>query len=197
MKKGFTLIELMVVIAVLAMLAGLIVFGVNKIMRATEATKRNASVQVVKAAIIAYRDAMGEYPISGDQEQYGTVSNGNANRPNGVIFLNLLGRSSNGKRDTSKKEYIDPLLYQVYQPGSGVRSLKDAIIDGKLSETMYVGFPIRFDISKITDDKTKDKHRDLNGRRMFAPIKVVFDLENDEYTVSIPGETNPDALIQL
>ena len=61
-NKGFTLIEIIVVIAIIGILAGLSVFGFSRFQEDTRDARRASSVTVIAEALEKYFDANGEYP---------------------------------------------------------------------------------------------------------------------------------------
>lgn len=61
-QEGFTLIELVIVIAVLAALAGVVVPAVNQFLRTAQIAAANTEVQSVKTGCTAYLADEGGYP---------------------------------------------------------------------------------------------------------------------------------------
>ena len=62
LSPGFTLIELIVVIAIIGILAGLSVFGFARFQEDTRDARRASSATVIAEALEKYFDANGEYP---------------------------------------------------------------------------------------------------------------------------------------
>jgi prepilin-type N-terminal cleavage/methylation domain-containing protein len=60
--RGFTLVELMVVVVVIAILASLATLGINKYLEDGRDTKRAANAMVISQALERYYDQNGEYP---------------------------------------------------------------------------------------------------------------------------------------
>ena len=61
-RAGFTLIELILVVAVVAILAAILVPTVFSILDDAAVTKGKADVKAVSAAVVKFRDDTGEYP---------------------------------------------------------------------------------------------------------------------------------------
>lgn len=63
-EKGFTLVELLIVIAVLGVLAGVLIIAINPAaqMRKARDTKRKANVAQIQHGIELYRSDRGTYP---------------------------------------------------------------------------------------------------------------------------------------
>ena len=61
-RAGFTLIELILVVAVVAILAAILVPTVFSILDDSAVTKGKADVKAIAAAIVKFRDDTGEYP---------------------------------------------------------------------------------------------------------------------------------------
>lgn len=60
--KGFTLIELMVVMAIIAVLTGLGVFGINAVLTSSRDTERRSALQDVSLMITKYLTEQGSLP---------------------------------------------------------------------------------------------------------------------------------------
>lgn len=66
LKRGFTLVELIVVIAVIGILAAVTVIGLSRYQADTRDTRRASSVAVIAEALEKYYDENGEYPSCTD-----------------------------------------------------------------------------------------------------------------------------------
>ena len=62
MKKGFTLIELMVVVAVIAILATIALVGLSGVQKGARDTQRLATVNGIRTALERYSSNQGSYP---------------------------------------------------------------------------------------------------------------------------------------
>ena len=77
-RGGFSLIELMVVIAIIAILSGLIFVGVGRAKESARRTKAKVQIKQLEKAFMAYHDEYGEWPkgligydnASDDQMEY-------------------------------------------------------------------------------------------------------------------------------
>lgn len=198
-KCGFTLIELMVVIVILATLVGLGAIGVSKTLRGAENTKRTAFARVVTAAIAAYKNETGEYPVpaSGNPDNkntltYGTVNSSNAiDEGNAEVIMLLLGREANGARNSEKRAYIDDSSMLYICKGKRVSKLDDALAKGSISPSDMIGFPVT--MAKTTNSRKKS----MSKAKAFAPIKITFDFDLDDYKVSVAGEGDFNNVVEL
>ena len=192
LKQGFTLIELMVVVVILATLVGLGAIGVAKTLSGAESTKRSSFARVVNSAIAAYKNETGEYPIpSGNVSSFGTVNNNAIDKGNAEVMMLLLGRTANGARDDAKRAYItDSSMLYVCQ-GKRVSKLDDVLARGSIGASDVIGFP-------VTMTKTSNnRHKAMSKARAFAPIKITFDFDLDDYKVSVAGEGDFNSVIKL
>lgn len=65
-EEGFTLIEILIVIVILAILAGIVVAATFNITRVSARTSCEASLKTVKIATQAYGAQVGHFPKAGD-----------------------------------------------------------------------------------------------------------------------------------
>jgi len=61
-KKGFTIIELIVVIAIIAVLASITVSGVNKYIGKAKLARANADVTNIEKGLLMFKSQYGDYP---------------------------------------------------------------------------------------------------------------------------------------
>lgn len=69
--QGFTLVEMLIVIVVLGVLAGITVFGIATFREDAEASACSSSVKVVSTAVDAYRAKTGDIPTLAQLESGG------------------------------------------------------------------------------------------------------------------------------
>jgi prepilin-type N-terminal cleavage/methylation domain-containing protein len=70
--QGFTLVELLIVIVILGVLAGIVVFGVARFQSDSQTAACKADIATVNAAANAFDAATGAYPTSVAQLVTGT-----------------------------------------------------------------------------------------------------------------------------
>lgn len=73
MKKGFTLLELLLVVTVILILLGLVTVVVSKAISSAESVERKTAIDNVTSALIAYRQHYGYFPES-DGDGSGSAS---------------------------------------------------------------------------------------------------------------------------
>lgn len=98
-NKGFTLIELIVVVAIIGMLSAVVMVSLSSAREATRDTTRKAQMIELSTAINHYFSENGRYPVTGPGLWYSSevsdiVSNGPAN--NGDWIPNLVSRKMIG-----------------------------------------------------------------------------------------------------
>lgn len=75
-QRGFTIIELLIVVTILALLAGIVAFPLNESQARARDARRAADLKSLQAALLAYKNAHSQYPStngawSGDCPAYG------------------------------------------------------------------------------------------------------------------------------
>jgi len=63
-KSGFTLVELLTVLVIIAMLVGLLVPSLSAVRRIAKETKQKAHLAAIDTALTAFRNDYGDYPPS-------------------------------------------------------------------------------------------------------------------------------------
>ena len=131
-QASFTLVELLVVISIIGLLAGIMVPTITKAMEAGKKAKAKGELTAVIAALKAYKQEYGQWPTaSGDRSEDEWFGGGNYGNPeNGRTLMKILSGSniivsgvgqnpksvtffegakvSSGRRDTSGGELLDP-----------------------------------------------------------------------------------------
>jgi len=114
-QTGFTIIELVVVLSILAILSGVLVPRVSSHMRAARDARRLADIKMLRAAIEEYYADTGDYPVAGANSSYGgwDVSHDGG-------FIDVL--QDEGYIDELKTDPVDDVTYHyryyVYEKGS-------------------------------------------------------------------------------
>jgi prepilin-type N-terminal cleavage/methylation domain-containing protein len=94
-RRAFTLIEILVVIGILVLLAGILVPVVTKAMRASKRTKTAADLAVIQTALVAYKNDHGDIPRVYIQTQPAGFQN-TVDRPNPPTGAQILCRALMG-----------------------------------------------------------------------------------------------------
>lgn len=69
-KSGFTLIELMVAITIIAIMASVAIFGLPSVQKKGQDTQRLAGFRELELAIAGYKNINGKYPDAGSGSNY-------------------------------------------------------------------------------------------------------------------------------
>jgi prepilin-type N-terminal cleavage/methylation domain-containing protein len=75
-RKAFTLVELLVVIGIITILAGLLLPAVNHMRRVAQITGQKADFQTIAAALEAYKADFGDYPRNANLPTWYTMQGG-------------------------------------------------------------------------------------------------------------------------
>ncbi len=119
---GFTLIELMVVIAIIAVLASLSVPVIGRALESARRAQANTEVAALHSAVRAYYNEYSRFPHQGDgtaeyidgnsrllnvlRARDGTGNSGHANNRRRIVFLEVTDRSLSD--DEANPDFVDP-----------------------------------------------------------------------------------------
>lgn len=90
-RKGFTIVELLMVLGIIAVLMGIITTAASSSIRATRSQRMNALCTLVQTGLATYREQVGEWPVPAlNAETVAPRDNhegpGGANDPNKVVL---------------------------------------------------------------------------------------------------------------
>ena len=157
MRRGFTIVELLMVIGVIAVLMGIVTTAASSSIRSSRTQRANALCAIVQTALATYREQKGEWPISmpkSRSNEEGANSNTDADR----IVLNGSEVRSCVKALVDEAKQGNPMmdisgLFVSRQQGerntgaafgmdfmSAVRGTKQSKKKMKVAE-MYFGYP--------------------------------------------------------
>lgn len=123
--QGFTLIELMLVVTVIAILAGLTLAAMSGINQRAARDRAKGEIAAIVNAIESYKIQTGAYPT---------------NMGTNIVYTNISGYLSSAKFDTNNGLILDPYgkEYGYRLPGTSNRASFDVYsmgADGKSSTT--------------------------------------------------------------
>lgn len=73
-KSGFTIVELLTVLAIIAMLVGLLIPSLTMVRNIAKETKQKSQFAAIEQALLAFRSDYGDYPPSGQRDETPTNS---------------------------------------------------------------------------------------------------------------------------
>jgi prepilin-type N-terminal cleavage/methylation domain-containing protein len=88
-RKAFTLVELLVVIGIIAVLAGILLPAVNHMRRSAQIIGQKADFQTIASALESYKADFGDYPRNAQLPTWNTSQGGSVGQTHAPIFLSL------------------------------------------------------------------------------------------------------------
>ena len=113
--KGFTLIELIVVMSIIALLSGISLFALQAARVSGRDARRQSDLEMVRSALEMYRADCGEYPPNATMVFNGTTSlvgNGTS-CPVGNIYLQVIPADATAGRDYAYSRGANPATYSL------------------------------------------------------------------------------------
>jgi len=155
MKKGFTLVELMMVMVVMAILATLATGAALKSIRNAKEQRINATCVTLGQALVNYRAQEQSWPVALDPVD--TSPTVTFQETNAKVFAPLL--------ENRQKVYLDPSGLFTKVSGLGLISLREAMDRKTAPNACPLGYP------------------DPSNGNIFKYFRVTFNLSLDTVTV--------------
>jgi prepilin-type N-terminal cleavage/methylation domain-containing protein len=152
MKKGFTLVEMMMVMVVMAIIASLAVGAAVKSMKQGKIQKINATRVILEMALMNYRTVEEHWPlVSGENTETNKVVY--SGTKNALVFAPLF--------ESRKRQYLDPSALLTKVDGLGVISMREALERKFSPATCPIGYQdpdkgSNFKYYKVTIDYSFD-----------------------------------------
>ena len=86
MKRGFTIVELMMVVGIIAVLMGIVTTAASTSIKSSRTQKANALCALVQAGLATYREQKGEWPVNLPTERTNNEGGGGKNDPEKVVL---------------------------------------------------------------------------------------------------------------
>ena len=193
-KKNFTLVELLTVIAVIAVLAGMIIPAVNGAIKKGELTKAKAEATTLANAIKQYESTYGvlpvpkgksdEKPLTDDQytwlikllqgKSFSDSTNGDSKNYNrrGMKFLDVVGNTEGVYQDPWDQNYI--VVLDVDYDGKIANSAAEVPVDASDLYFSVIVWSVGPDGKSDTsaDKKNKDNVYSINTQWDSSAKKV-------------------------
>ena len=122
-KEGFTIIELLTVLAIIALLVGILVPSMNRVRFFARNTRQQAQITAIDMALTMFRNDYGDYPPSNQFDEDPTsnnIYNGAQKLAEAMVGLDMLGFHPNSAWRADKLSLGGgPLLYNTSTTNAG------------------------------------------------------------------------------
>jgi general secretion pathway protein G len=129
-KQGFTLLELLVVMAIIALLAGLGSRGYSLSRRKARESRAKADIEKLRNALMEYRVEFGAYPVADSDTDFGRLGEIGylTNAVEGVSLIDPWGRPYQYRRSAGSQHRF---LYSIWSEGQNSETDDDNIDPSK------------------------------------------------------------------
>lgn len=86
MKRGFTIVELLMVIGIIAVLTGIITTAAATSVKSSRTQKANALCALVQAGLATYREQKGDWPVNLPTERTNNEGSGGRTDPDKIVL---------------------------------------------------------------------------------------------------------------
>ena len=173
-RSGFTLVEMLIVVGVLAMLLGLLAPAILKNVKIAQNKKNVNERAVLQAAIVEFWHDQKKWPIkSGDKPKKASDYKLGYTNNNYEVFNQLIKADFGGQEKI--KNYIDPTRH-ITSVGEAAVSLEEAVIDAS-GNAKELKTPLVY----WSEFKSGTSEAPIRGLR---PYVVTFDMMNNLVTVT-------------
>lgn len=189
MKKGFTLIELMAVVAIIGVLLGFVMTAASGAIKQSRGRKAEATRAVVEQGLATYRERKGRWPGSvGDRISSGSFSGRSNNE-------GLDNQSDTDKYVLDTTEADDMIREMVLEGKNGnpmldVSGLFVSSSMGTANGRNY-GMDFRDAVHGTSDHPKKMKVAEMHfgypesSHGYFRPFKIVYSIPTDQMKVNL------------
>lgn len=140
-QRGFTLIEVLVVVTIIGILASITLLGLGPARRSAQDARRIADLRNVQSALEVYFNQVGNYPVQSAKNTVDLAQTAYTNMLGALQLRNIIP-SANQPNDTP----ADVRGYGYESNADGSRYILAAILDGSrptgFIEPNYAGFQI-------------------------------------------------------
>jgi prepilin-type N-terminal cleavage/methylation domain-containing protein len=180
-RKGFTIVELLTVVAIIAVLIGLLVPSLNMVRTIAKKTEQKAMFNAMDQGIIAFKQDYGDYPPSFEQDDNGDNYCGAMTLTEALLGWDLMGFHPESEWEADGEYEDGGDLYQSGGTAYDLDKRKDRHIDidsvdVHTMDELYPGelsFPTR-DCYVICDVFAKQRITTTTGDRKKAGTPVVY-----------------------
>ena len=94
--RGFTLVEVLVVIAILAVLSGLITVSVREARKFADLKIAKSGIQLLEQSALSYKNAFGDYPPTSLSHSISSIKTNRTNEGIESLILHVMARKKGG-----------------------------------------------------------------------------------------------------
>ena len=181
---GFTLVELLVVLAIVAMLIGLLMPALGQVRKYAGTVKQKAQIGSIEIALSLYKTDFGQYPpshgyITTTADHNDFLYNGAQTLAEAMVGMDLLGVEPNSVFREDAKDINGNIIYPANPAAANIADRKGPYLDrtnigvfqaGQVFKTVMALYPTNY---MICDTFTTQSTM-INGKRYKIGMPVLY-----------------------
>ncbi len=140
-KKGFTIIELMVVVAIISILTAIVLANLTGAKQRSRDAKRISDIAQIQLALELFFDRCNQYPPATNSSPTLTAGNGSYGCPSGITLGSFISKIPVGPNANENYNYVTNGSYTDYVISSNLET-KAAALNDDIDGTVTFGIGV-------------------------------------------------------
>lgn len=180
-SKGFTIVEVLTVLAIMALLVGILLPALNMARNAGRVAKQRVQLTAIEQALFAFRNDYGDYPPSSlTQVPSGTQSYCGAQKlAEAMLGLDLMGFYPKSQFNADPQDYINktgrkPRYLELETANAFFLGDQGGVVETGLFRTTELSFTNLVSYGYVLCDAFLDRKVNIGGKAIKAGMPILY-----------------------